>query len=105
VISVEEFRAYVDEHLDWARTARTDREREIFLQMARAWLQAAPTRELARRGKAHARDRSVDPKPIAAAIVSVARCTISEPPRHSFSGPRRMHLRCFQFACLFASQS
>jgi hypothetical protein len=41
VISVEEFRAYADEHLDWARTARTDREREIFLQMARAWLQVA----------------------------------------------------------------
>ncbi len=32
--SVQELRAYADEHLDWARTARTDGERRIFLQMA-----------------------------------------------------------------------
>jgi hypothetical protein len=25
----------------WARTAKTDKERDIFLQMARAWLDAA----------------------------------------------------------------
>jgi hypothetical protein len=39
--SVQELRAYADEHLDWARTARTDRERRIFLQMAWAWLEIA----------------------------------------------------------------
>jgi hypothetical protein len=26
---------------EWARTAKTDREREIFLQMARTWIEAA----------------------------------------------------------------
>jgi hypothetical protein len=39
--SVQELRAYADEHLDWARTARTDRERRIFLQMAWTWLEIA----------------------------------------------------------------
>jgi hypothetical protein len=41
VSSVEELRAYADEHLGWAKTARTDRERNIFLQMAKTWLEAA----------------------------------------------------------------
>lgn len=36
--SVKELRTYAEEHLDWARTARTDRERDIFLKMALAWL-------------------------------------------------------------------
>jgi hypothetical protein len=36
---VEELRANADERLDWARTAQTERERQIFLQMARAWLE------------------------------------------------------------------
>jgi hypothetical protein len=36
-----EFRAFADEAADWARTARSDEEREIFLQMARTWLEAA----------------------------------------------------------------
>jgi hypothetical protein len=45
VSSVEELRANADECLDWARTARTEREGEIFLQMARAWLEAAARRE------------------------------------------------------------
>jgi hypothetical protein len=45
VSSVEELRANSDECLDWARTARTERERQIFLQMARAWLEAAARRE------------------------------------------------------------
>jgi hypothetical protein len=39
--SVQELRAHADEHLDWAHTARTDRERRIFLQMAWAWLEIA----------------------------------------------------------------
>jgi hypothetical protein len=41
VSSVEELRAYADEQLGWAKTARTDRERNIFLQMAKTWLEAA----------------------------------------------------------------
>jgi hypothetical protein len=39
VASAKEYRA--DECIDWARTAQTDREREIFLQMARIWTDAA----------------------------------------------------------------
>jgi hypothetical protein len=41
VSSPEDYRAYADECFDWARTARTENEREIFLQMARTWLEAA----------------------------------------------------------------
>jgi hypothetical protein len=37
--SVKELRTYAEEHLDWARTARTDQERDIFLKMAQAWLE------------------------------------------------------------------
>jgi hypothetical protein len=35
------FREYAAEHLCWAKTAGSDRERETFEQMARAWLEAA----------------------------------------------------------------
>jgi hypothetical protein len=35
------FREYAAEHLGWAKTATSDRERETFEQMARAWLEAA----------------------------------------------------------------
>jgi len=38
---VEEYRAYADECFGWAKIARTEREREIFLQMARTWMEAA----------------------------------------------------------------
>ena len=38
---VEAYRGNADECFTWARTARSDREREIFLEMARAWLDAA----------------------------------------------------------------
>jgi hypothetical protein len=34
-------REYAVEHLCWAKTAGSDRERETFGQMARAWLEAA----------------------------------------------------------------
>jgi hypothetical protein len=37
----EHYRAYAEECLGWARTAKTDREREIFIEMARTWLKAA----------------------------------------------------------------
>jgi len=41
IVSATEFRENADECMDWARTARSDRERAIFLQMAETWLQAA----------------------------------------------------------------
>ena len=45
VMSAEEFRKYAEEHQGWARTARSDRERAIFTQMANAWLEVAATNE------------------------------------------------------------
>jgi hypothetical protein len=39
--SAKEFRKYADECMGWAKTARSNQEREIFLQMARTWMQAA----------------------------------------------------------------
>jgi hypothetical protein len=41
VSSPKEEREYADECIGWARTARTDQERDIFLQMARTWIEAA----------------------------------------------------------------
>jgi hypothetical protein len=45
VSSVKEFRENASECFGWARTAKTDKERDIFLQMARAWLDAAARHE------------------------------------------------------------
>jgi hypothetical protein len=45
VSSPKELRSYADECLGWARTARSDKEREIFLMMARTWLEAAERME------------------------------------------------------------
>ena len=39
--SAKEFLDYAEECLDWARTARSEREREIFLQVTRTWMEAA----------------------------------------------------------------
>lgn len=39
--TADQYREYADECFGWARTAKTEREREIFLQMARTWLAAA----------------------------------------------------------------
>jgi hypothetical protein len=41
VSSAEEFYENADEHFGWAETAKTKRERAIFLQMAAAWLEVA----------------------------------------------------------------
>ena len=41
VLSAEEFYKNADEHFRWAESAKTDRERAIFLQMAAAWLKVA----------------------------------------------------------------
>jgi hypothetical protein len=40
-MSAAEFREYAAEHLEWARTATSERERQTFQQMARVWLEAA----------------------------------------------------------------
>ena len=37
----KEYREYADECFGWAKTAKSDRERDIFLQTARTWLEAA----------------------------------------------------------------
>jgi hypothetical protein len=37
----KEYREYADECLGWAKPAKSDKEREIFLQMAQTWLEAA----------------------------------------------------------------
>ena len=39
--ALREYRENANECFTWARTARSDREREIFLGMARAWLKVA----------------------------------------------------------------
>jgi hypothetical protein len=41
VSSAKDYRKLADECLGWARTANSDKERRIFLQMAEAWLGAA----------------------------------------------------------------
>ena len=40
-MSSKEYREFADECMRWAKTARNDREKRIFLQMAEAWLNAA----------------------------------------------------------------
>jgi hypothetical protein len=37
----KEYREYADECMGWAKSAKTDHERDIFLQMAAAWNHAA----------------------------------------------------------------
>jgi hypothetical protein len=41
IVSAKDFRDNANECMDWARTACSDRERAIFLQMAETWLLAA----------------------------------------------------------------
>ena len=41
VSSAQEFYDKADEHFGWAETAKTERERAIFFQMAAAWLEVA----------------------------------------------------------------
>ena len=48
-----EYRAFADECMGWAKTARSDRERRIFLQMVETWLEAAAIAE--RKGKTRVR--------------------------------------------------
>jgi len=44
-VSAKEFREYADECFDWAKTAKSDKERNIFLQMAQTWLEAVARAE------------------------------------------------------------
>jgi hypothetical protein len=46
VLSTSEYYENAEECFDWARTAKTERERAIFLQMAEAWLDVARRREV-----------------------------------------------------------
>jgi hypothetical protein len=48
VAAAQEFYNYADEHFGWAETAKTERERAIFLQMAAAWLEVAQHWEAAK---------------------------------------------------------
>jgi hypothetical protein len=41
----DELRAFADEAVNWAKTARSDQERAIFLQMMRTWLDAGVAAE------------------------------------------------------------
>jgi hypothetical protein len=47
VLSSNDFRDFAKECLDWAKTAKSDGERDIFLQMAQSWLEAAARSERA----------------------------------------------------------
>jgi len=40
-VSSKEYRGFADECIHWAKTARSNREKRIFLQMAETWLEAA----------------------------------------------------------------
>jgi hypothetical protein len=42
---VDKFRENADEHLQWARTAKSARERAVFESMAAAWIRAAAQAE------------------------------------------------------------
>ena len=46
VSSAKEFRDNAEECIGWARTAHSDKEREIFLQIARTWMEAAERLEV-----------------------------------------------------------
>jgi hypothetical protein len=54
-MSAAKFREYAAEHLDWAKTAKSDKERQIFEQMAQAWSEAAALWDVSQ-----AADRSSD---------------------------------------------
>lgn len=42
----KEYRQYADECFGWAKSAKSDSAREIFLQMAETWLEAAILAEM-----------------------------------------------------------
>ncbi len=40
-MSSKQYREFADECMHWAKTARSDKEKRIFLQMVETWLNAA----------------------------------------------------------------
>jgi hypothetical protein len=56
-VSAKQYREFADECLGWAKTARSDRERRIFLQMAETWLEAAALAEQREKRQAEAGKR------------------------------------------------
>jgi hypothetical protein len=44
--SADDFYEAANEHFGWAETARSERERATFMQMAAAWLEVAQTWEM-----------------------------------------------------------
>jgi hypothetical protein len=61
VVLAKEYRELADECLGWAKTARADKERRIFLQMAETWLRAARLAEERGRRLAVAGNRKAPP--------------------------------------------
>ena len=49
VSTAKEYRTYAAECMDWAKNAKSDVERDTFLEMAKSWLQAAAMSEWAGR--------------------------------------------------------
>jgi hypothetical protein len=41
VSTADQYREFAEECFGWAKTAKTERERDIFIQMAQTWLTAA----------------------------------------------------------------
>ena len=61
--SSNEYRANAAECVGWAKSAKSAKERDIFLQMASAWLSAAVNLEDGSRAVAY-RDRPASPRRI-----------------------------------------
>jgi hypothetical protein len=72
--NADEYRRNADECMEWAKTAKSDFERNTFLQMAQTWLAAAMCADGRRRGRksdpgqapSHGRpppDRSTEDRP------------------------------------------
>jgi hypothetical protein len=58
VATSKEYREYADECFGWAKTAKSDRERQIFLQMAETWLVAIIQAELRDRSEQQCESRT-----------------------------------------------
>ncbi len=43
--SAKHYRDYAEDCLNWAKAAKSDQQRETFLQMAQTWLEAATRAE------------------------------------------------------------
>jgi hypothetical protein len=43
--AADEYREFAQEAMEWAKTAQSDKERAIFLEMVRTWTEAAVSLE------------------------------------------------------------